>query len=741
MRPGATALRSVILCFALLLPQALLAQEPVAAVAAQATPEDPADREAATAATGETAPTVAADPTLEPAAETATQPVVLKARTLRGPRADVAALLLAAEEGGSLWAAGLVVPRPVDPELDPATARIDFWLELDGARLLSEAGLDDPATLAEAGLEMPEFLRLELHAYALNRQGELAGAVSRRVSVPMAEHGDRLRRSGVRMLAPFDLGAGEYQLRVLVREPRSQRFVLRLAEITVPTAREPYLGPPRRSIAATEWISAQEVPAGSTAAPAVPDQVLAAFPVIFDTGVTQFEVDGRLPAGTRLGARLLDGEGGEVARPILAPDRWPRQGERLSLAVELGEVAPGPYRLELSTDGGLVSGARMAVLPRGVSDGDVAWTRVDRLASQRPATAGQPVEEIGPELEAERGARNRVRAIAMAYRQVLEVMAGGSFEDAVERLDVMESEVLASGESRSDALDWLLAAEERVARQLARENPEALLPLMVLHLEVYGLYDSRDIQPLRLIATRRRMHDLAQVYGEESKEAMSRRLAATVLAEAGIAIDRHNMPQEARRMLEAAFELDDANPTQLLYLGYWYERRGFYEQASKPLARLVEVDPSAHEGRLRLALCQRRLGKIDAAEAQLRDLLSRGAEPWLEHLAYQELARILLAKERVDEAIRLLEEAVARYPDHQRLHLQLVYALERGDAGYRVAERLRTLPADQGRLSARNLYSRRPRSTLGGAGARLRRHATGRLPILAVALGQLEDEG
>ena len=662
-------------------------------------------------------------------------PLVLQTRPLTGARADVAALLLAAQEGGTLWAAGLAISGSVDADREPATARVDFWFEVDGARLLAEAGLDDPAALAEAGLEPPDFLRLELHAYALTRDGELAAALSRRVSIPLAEQGERLRQSGVQLLVPFDLPAGEYELRVLVREPRSQRFALRLAVVTVPSAAEPFLGPPRRATPRGAWIMARDRLADGSAE----ERALAALPVVFGDDVTAFEVEGRLPTGTPLGARLLDAEGQEVSRPTLEPDHWPAGVEGLSLAVTLGEVPPGPYRLELSTEGGLSAGARIVVLPGDLGAEDVAWNGVERLFSS-PRTTEAPPREIGPEVEAERRNRGRIRAIAAAYRDALELLASGAFEDAVVRLDAMESEVLDAGESRGDALEWLLAAEERVAHQLARHDPETLLPLMVLHLDVYSLYDSRIIQPLRLIATRRRMHDLAQVYGSQGDQALSRRLAATVLAEAGIAIDRHNMPQEARRMLEAAFALDDGNPTQLLYLGYWYERRGFYEDAVVPLRRLVEVDPAAHEGRLRLALCLRRLGQVDEAETFLRDLLVRGAEPWHEQLAYQELARILLEKQEIDEAVRLLEQAAVRYPGHQRLHLYRLYALERSDAGYRAAELLRTLPPDDGRLSARNLYSRRPRSTLDGAKAVLRRHATGRLPILAVALGQLEDE-
>ena len=659
------------------------------------------------------------------AVESAPKGLRVDARALRGPRADVAALLMTAQEGGSLWAAALAVPHPLDPPTDAgATTRVDFWLELDGARLVAEAGLDDPEALAASGEALPETLRLELHAYVLTRQGELAGTLSRRVTVPL---GPSLTEGGVQLVAPFELGPGEYQLRVLVRESRSLKFALRLAEVTIPKGSKSWIGPPLRDAPGSSWIAVRDRSAAETAG-------VAALPVVGKGSPIPFEVTGQILAGTPIEAKLLDLEGSELARPRIEPPTWPGGAGRHGFTIDLEDFEPGPYRLAVGAAGEFGAAVQIALLPAGLAVDEVAWTGIDRLASAGPSETTQ--QEISPELEAERRASGRIATIAEAYREVLQTLTTGSLNEAAQQLDALETQVLATGESRSDALEWLIKAEERVAKQLTRQDPESLLPVLFLHLEVYGLYASGKIQPLRLIAARRRIQRLADEYGHSSPRGLARRLAATALAEAGIAVDRHNMPQEARRMLEAAFELDDGNPTQLLYLGYWYERRGHYEDAIRPLRRLITIDPGNTEGRLRLALCLRRLGKIEEAESLLRQLLREPAPDWLLTLGYQELARLLLDSGRYGDAISVLDEGILVYPEVQRFHYQRIYAHERSGTGYRVPELLRGLPADNGRLSARNLYSKRPRASRSGARATLLRHATARLPVLQVALSQ-----
>ena len=87
---------------------------------------------------------------------------LVESRPLPGARADVAALLLAGQEGGPLRAIPQVLPREATAG---RASGVDFWIELDGEGLLPTE---------EGGS-----VRLELYAYAVDRGGELVATVSR----------------------------------------------------------------------------------------------------------------------------------------------------------------------------------------------------------------------------------------------------------------------------------------------------------------------------------------------------------------------------------------------------------------------------------------------------------------------------------------------------------------------------------------------------------------------------------
>ena len=82
-------------------------------------------------------------------------------RRLRGPRADVAALMLGGRESGSLRVAARAA---AGCPLEGAAAPVDLQLEVEAASLLA-------AVESAAGDELPQSVRLELYAYALGRTG------------------------------------------------------------------------------------------------------------------------------------------------------------------------------------------------------------------------------------------------------------------------------------------------------------------------------------------------------------------------------------------------------------------------------------------------------------------------------------------------------------------------------------------------------------------------------------------
>lgn len=538
----------------------------------------------------------------------------LETRPLAGLRADVAALILGARASGDLLAG------PLEATASGSSAPRD---ESDGVGVEFRLEVAGPSLLEGAPEESADDLRLELLAYVITRSGELEISLAYRIDVPSDEFDDLLLGGGIRLTGHLEVPAGEYQLRVLVREPRSQRFALRLENVVVPGAEIP-----------------TETPTENQGAVAEPVAESPAF----------------------------------VA--IIAPD------------------------IELSAE--------------SVADEDFLGERTVR----------------------------RVAAIAAGYREVLGRLAAGRTADAVAGLRRLESEALELDPNRLQVSEWLTAGQDRVVDKIAERSPEALLPILLLHTEIHTVYLENDGDPFLIDLARKRILDVAQRFALGGNE-LAVTLAASVLAEVGVTLDQTARIKSPRLMFEAALDLDDTNPVALLNLAYWYERHGEYRRAVQLLRRFLDVVPRSFEGSLRLALSLGRLGEQqDEEEEILRRLIRDSPAEWLLAVAYQELAVLLVAGDRLDEARQLLENGISRLPRQQRLYIQLAYVLERSGRareGHGVVDRF---PADDGKVSPRHLYIHRPPTREPGAGESvsetLLRQATARLPVLAAELAQWE---
>jgi tetratricopeptide (TPR) repeat protein len=133
----------------------------------------------------------------------------------------------------------------------------------------------------------------------------------------------------------------------------------------------------------------------------------------------------------------------------------------------------------------------------------------------------------------------------------------------------------------------------------------------------------------------------------------------------------------ARKAFERALEHDRSQPAALLGGAGIDEMYGQYPAVVESLERLVRLLPEHGEGRLRLAVNLRRLGKVEEAEEQLRRGLEEDASDWIAILSYQELAELEYSEGRGEEAVELLRQARERFPDNQRLHVQLAALLDR----------------------------------------------------------------
>lgn len=655
----------------------------------------------------------------------------LELRALRGPKADVAALLLGGRESGSLRGAALAVAGCPGPPGDDGSrlARVDLHVELEAASLL------DAVESHSAG-ELPDSARLELYVYAISEARTIVASLNQWVRLPIVDLTAQGAGGGVKLATRLDLPPGEYQLRVMAREAGSQRFALRLLGIAVPTAdqRKPLLAPPSFGDRAERWLIARE--AGGEGAPFP----ASALPVLAPGRPADLRITGCRLDNATFGARLLTATRKAVERATVQLTPAPSSRQEIPASIEITNVEPGLYLLELSAQSS--SGRSSATLPVFVipSDGDAAptWTALGG------ESAGPAPGEIAPHRAADddaEAAAKPVEAYAQAYLRILETLSLGRLEDAVAGLRGLESR--ASADDRGGrALRWLAQGQNSVTRDLLRRDPESLLPLLMLHLELQYRYAAEGGVDSELAnATRTRIRSLAQVYAAEAKSDMAPALASRSLVELSEALAESGLLVSALTVLREALILDPTNPRAILDIAYQYEHHGLHADSIRMLERLLELAPRSDEGRLRLAMGRLRSGRERDAEQLLSSVIADGTVDWVLAVAYQELARLLIRRERFEEALGLLGTAVVRLPEVQRLYLELAYALDR--AGRRAAgqETVARLPPASDRPSPRLLYRLPPRGQDAGPASDLRRHGMARLPQLASALARIGRPG
>lgn len=336
-----------------------------------------------------------------------------------------------------------------------------------------------------------------------------------------------------------------------------------------------------------------------------------------------------------------------------------------------------------------------------------------------------------------RAAAAGVASVDRDYRRALLKLSAGQREAA-----------------RSAALEldrWIPAspADRRAARQqvevlerLARRDPETLLPALLLHLDLYRHH--RAERSYRRIEHHAEMIERAsELYAEYAATDEARERAGQALAALGLALleDRHGT--DARRVLARALEIDPDQPAALLGLATDYERTSHYPEAVAALERLVAVRPKGSEARLRLAVNQSRTGRWRDAEAGFQALVDDpGAEDWTVVVAFEELAEMRLRDADPTAAVGLLRAGLGRFPDAERLHIQLAFALERtGDpaAARRAVEELARAPSSNG-VSPRERYNRIPESAPALELAGLEENAEEHLLALRTALDAMAEE-
>ena len=333
-----------------------------------------------------------------------------------------------------------------------------------------------------------------------------------------------------------------------------------------------------------------------------------------------------------------------------------------------------------------------------------------------------------------------------SYRGALVRAARGDRDGALETLMDLERSSIEPGPNRTADIVW--KAQAQVVRSVAARDPEALVPILVLHHDAMGRYRERRLWHLaghagKLAGT------LAEIYADDGKSRGSQVVAARALASLGGYLQQDMSTDHCRciPLYERSLRFDPDNPAALLGTAMVHEKSGNFVAAAKTLERLLDAHPRDEEAKLRLAINNVRSGRLRLGEAMLAELIAEGRQEWVINLAFQELARIQLDRELYDRAVKILEQATERYPESQTLTIQYALALERTREQRRAAEILAELrreevaPGEDGfkAMTPRRRYNRWPEEVMEEIRRELRQGAESRFDVLASALASVTN--
>jgi Flp pilus assembly protein TadD len=648
-------------------------------------------------------------PTPRPSAAQATRPRAAGAAPLAilttrkpGLAARTAALILTGRPGGPIAISAVAVPVAIVED------RIRFLLvvDIEGTSLL-------------AG-QISGALPVEVASYVVNPDGAVDGAWTQAFTINVDRAASVLETGGIKLFGQVDLPGGQHTVRVLVRNPLSNAFGLRVLGINTlgsgTNAR--FASVPVFSEPALPWLLAGERP--PSAAPAYPvviggeALIPATRPVLLPEQTHEARVISTEWSATTTTAcaRVLDATGSPIAPvDVSFLEQLHTPGELPSWRIALGipGLAPGEYTLEIGAADGGPDTTGPSTLPFVVPASEVgARQLVWAQFTAKPST--------GNEIPQARFSRTKPRlrqlsALRDDYLRALRVARAGRGDAAIAEFEAGALQARALEE-----LDRLQAAELEASRGLEKLEPTAVLALLEIHQTLLGRY-AQERRPIEFTHTQRLIEALATFLAARGGGAESRAQAASIMAVTADALQTAGSSGSAERLLRRAVLVDPSSPPALASLAAMAERTGRYQDAVNLLERLTRTQPGNAPARVRLGVNLRRRGLDSQAEEQLRLCIGGDSPTWVRTVAYQELAQPLLDREKWKEATVLLREATAASPDDPALALALAVALERShQAGegsaiiYRLASTAR--PEVE---SSRFRYSQMPQAELDAA--------------------------
>lgn len=333
-------------------------------------------------------------------------------------------------------------------------------------------------------------------------------------------------------------------------------------------------------------------------------------------------------------------------------------------------------------------------------------------------------------------------AVEAGYRGILAEVARGQGEVALDRLAELETAAL-SEVPEPQEVERLWKAKLAVIRDVIADGVEPLVPIMLLHHDASSRYRAAGRRTLARHSIDMTA-ELTNFYVDRSGNPGARRLAAAVLAGLGGHLQESWSLSSAATLFARVLELEPGHQAAHLALATMYEKRGEYREAIEHLSIAHDQEPESCEVRLRLALCRLRRGEAVAGRSVLEKVArDPGAEPWVAVLAYQELGRLRFEQGDVAAAEEILMEARERFPDNQRLALQVAFLRDEQGLSAPSLGELDDVDAVDETAAAetpRYTYTRWPQRWLEASRRSLDGVGEERLGTLSAALGLVEEE-
>ena len=636
---------------------------------------------------------------------------VLEAMEIGAVRANTGGLLLSGQAGGDVEGAltWSLAGRDESGRVD-----VPFVIEVDGGKLLE----------GRSGRRMA----IGIYAYVVDGEGRVVDHIAQGLVLGAEAYRDQISGSGLKFVGHFVLDPGDYTLRVMVQNNRTGNYFMSWSILTLPTAEDlsPQLLPPLFPDPETPWIVARQK--GENAAFAVENGsgiLPAAKPTLVENQPAEIYLGGGgWDENAVVEIRIVNEIGRTVFEPLVRfadPPLGDFQFRRI--AITPVDLPPGEYSL---------------VVTLGDEDAGEVLRRATRLTVVRDgetrgwAGAGDPAIVAGTNASADRSESERKvskKDIRAAYRRALVPLGEGDPVTARQQVAELERRVVAS--SSRTALSTLSDAELAEARALAKVNPTCLMPLALLHRDLYRGYSARREGQLSTHARK-----MAIAYAEELGRAKPYfGFSEGLMVNFAFDLAQTGASSAARDLLEQALRLNRGYRPAMLSLGFSFERNSDYLEAASTYQSLVDTHPGFEEGRLRLGVNLIRTGREGAGEELLSGLLGIGAKPWIEAIAAQELVRLKAEKDRLlPEAEREVRAALVLRPNDQRLWILLAAILERTGRHDEAIEALSDLPPAGRGVSPRARYAEWPALDLSANQAHLNTRATEAVPDLKSAL-------